>query len=504
MSKNIFNMIRIKRLILMVILAAIYMNCSAQNSRIIYFMKIPQNHFLNPAIKPSNSIYIGLPVLTNINAAINNNFLELTDVFTPDLKADSIISFQNPNFDLNRFANKLKEHNNISADFNIQLFGLGFMIGKDLNIFIDINDRINASASLPKDLMKLYIQGPEQFQNLSIDLSGLNMKAQYFREFGVGFSKNITSKLRIGAKAKMLVGLGSFSLDNRNMTLKVNDDYSQTINADATMNASGKERFSTLKTDLDSMKNKGNAFRGLLSFGKDYMKTPFSNLGFGIDLGAVYNLNNMFSFSASITDLGFINWKDDLKSYDAKQTFNFQPVSLADVVNQTISIDDFKSMILDTIKASFIENPSPSSFRTYLPAGVLLGANINLLNVLSFGVLSESKIYSGQIKEAVTLSANAYLGKILSASLSYTSANYSFNNFGFGLAFKAGPAQIYLIADKIPVNWSKVYFKKNGDYSPMRFPDQWNTLNLQIGMNITFGKIVNRKVDKPMLLEQTN
>lgn len=498
-------MIRIRRFILIVFLTVIYLNGSAQNSRVVYYMKIPQNHFFNPAIKPSSSFYLGLPLLTNINAGINNNFLELTDLFRPDLKTDSVLSFQNPDFDLGRFAEKLKEHNNISMDVNIQLFGLGFMIGKDLNIFVDINDRINASASLPKDLMKLYILGPEQFRNLSIDLSGLNIRAQYFREFGVGFSKNITPKLRIGAKAKMLFGLNSFSLDNRKMSLKVNDDYSQTISADATLNASGKERANTLKSDLDSMKNKGNAFRGLLSFGKDYLKTPFSNLGFGFDFGAVYNLNKMFSFSASVTDLGFINWKDDLKSYDAKKTFGFQAVSLADIVNQSISIDEFKSMILDTIKASFVENPNPASFRTSLPAGVLLGANINLFNVLSIGILSDSKIYNGQVKEAVTLSANAYLGKILSASLSYTTANYSFNNFGCGLALKGGPVQIFMVADKIPLNWSKVYFKKGeGNYKSIGFPDQWNTLSLQIGMNITFGKIVSKKVDKPMLLETAN
>jgi hypothetical protein len=231
------------------------------------------------------------------------------------------------------------------------------------------------------------------------------------------------------------------------------------------------------------------------------VKTPFSNPGLGIDLGAVYNFNKMFSVSAAITDLGYINWKKDLKSYEANNTFKFQGFSIKDVVDQTVSIDSLIQGIADTVKNSFIENPNPLAFKTNLPATISVGANLNLFSTLTFGVLSQSKIYAGQIREALTLSANAYLGRTFSASLSYTMANYSYNNFGFGMAFKAGPGQIYLIADKIPVQWSKLYVKKGGsDYSRIPMPENWNMLNIQLGFNISFGKVVSKKVDKPMVI----
>ena len=84
-------------------------------------------------------------------------------------------------------------------------------------------------------------------------------------------------------------------------------------------------------------------------------------------------------------------------------------------------------------------------------------------------------------------------------------ANYSYNNFGFGIAFKAGPGQIYLIADKIPVNWSNYKIKTKdifgGDaYSALPLPENWNMINLRIGFNISFGKIVSKKTDKPMVV----
>jgi hypothetical protein len=226
-----------------------------------------------------------------------------------------------------------------------------------------------------------------------------------------------------------------------------------------------------------------------------------TNPGVAFDFGAVYNLNKMFSFSASIVDLGFINWKDDLSSYSPKSNTLIFPIStLQDVVDQTITLDSLFGGIKNTIDDNFKKDPTPAAYKTRLPTVINLGATINLLPVLSFGILSNSKIWSGQIKESLTLSANTYIGKFFSGSISYTTANYSFDNFGIGIAFKAGPGQIYIIADKIPLSWSRIYLKKgNGGFTPLSLPDRWNTLNFQIGLNFAFGKVVDTKVDKPML-----
>lgn len=498
-------MSRIKGFIISLILASIYINSSAQYGQTMYFMRIPQNHLMNPAVDPINRYYLGIPILSGVNTSVNNNFLELTDIFTPDLKADSIISFQNPNFDLNRLAGKLKEHNNVSVGTNFQLLSLGFTAGKDLYFFIDIIDRMEADAVFPKDLLNLYLKNYDYYLNRTVNLSGLNFKGRYFREYGLGFSKNITGKLRIGAKVKLLSGLASMSLDARVLTLRINPlDFSKEVTADATFSISGKDRVNTIFKDnniINGSSDSTHRSANINGFVNDYLFTPITNPGVSFDFGAVFDLNKMFTFSASVTDLGFINWKDDLMSYTAKgTTLTFSRFTLQDVVDQTITLDSLAAEIKNTIKANFIKDPASSAYKTGLPAVINLGASINLLPVLSFGALSSTKIWAGQLKQAVTLSGNIYLGKIFSASLSYTTANYSFDNFGIGMAFKAGPAQIYLIADKIPVSWSKIYLKKNnGGFTPLSLPDRWNTLNFQFGVNFAFGKVVSTKSDRPML-----
>ena len=84
---------------------------SAQNSQVIYFMNLPQNHLVNPALRPSNSVYIGLPGLSGINLNINNNFVNFSDVFMKVKSSDSLISFLHPDYNVDKFLAKIKDKN---------------------------------------------------------------------------------------------------------------------------------------------------------------------------------------------------------------------------------------------------------------------------------------------------------------------------------------------------------------------------------------------------------
>ena len=122
--------------ILIIILTFILTDVSAQNSQVMYFMNLPQNHLLNPALRPSNSVYIGLPVVSGINLNINNNFVNFSDVFMKGQPKDSIISILNPNYDVSKFLAKIKDKNFIEPEVKIQLLGVGFSVGKDGYVFL--------------------------------------------------------------------------------------------------------------------------------------------------------------------------------------------------------------------------------------------------------------------------------------------------------------------------------------------------------------------------------
>ena len=89
--------------ILILLFAVFFADVSAQNSQVLYYMNLPQNHMLNPALRPSNSIYIGLPVVSGINYNINNNYVNFSDVFLKGQPKDSIISFLHPSYNVDKF-----------------------------------------------------------------------------------------------------------------------------------------------------------------------------------------------------------------------------------------------------------------------------------------------------------------------------------------------------------------------------------------------------------------
>jgi hypothetical protein len=481
--------------VLILLLAVILADAAAQNSQVMYFMNLPQNHILNPALRPSNSVYIGLPVVSGINLNINNNFVNFSDIFMKGQSKDSIISFLHPDYDVNKFLAKIKDKNSIVPEVAIQLLGVGFSVGKDGYVFLDINDRIDGNIVLPGDLFKLALKGNEEFVGSKIDLSSLRGDIKYYREFGLGYSRNFTDKLRVGIKGKLLFGIADASIDNKSLGITVNDDYTHTLDADLSVNISGPVNVSTdSKQNIESIVIDDNRFK--TSSGIADFVSGKKNMGLGLDIGATYDFTDRIVISASITDLGFIRWTKDVTNLKANNQFEFSGLNMLDVFNGTKSFKELGNDMLDSLKNAFIVSKTNAPFTTYLPFGISLGGSYNVTKQITLGLLSYSKIIGSQIREALTLSANINLGNAFSTSLSYTAENYQWDNLGAGLAFRAGVAQFYLVTDRIPIMWNII---KN-DNSSIPLPANWNTFNLRLGMNLVFGNRPKEKNDKPMIL----
>jgi hypothetical protein len=493
---NSINMFRKTKCILVLILALIFYNSSAQNNQVLYYMNLPQKHLLNPAARPSNSLYIGLPAISGINLNINNNFVNFSDVFIKGA-GDSILSFLHPDYDVAKFMAKIRDKNSIEPEVLVQLFGLGFNVGRKSYVFLDINERADGNIVLPGDLFKLGFEGNEQFVGSSIDLSSLRGDVKIYHEVGLGFSRDFTSKLRIGIKGKLLMGIAAASIDNKSLSLAVNDDYTHTLNADLVVNFSAPVSvYISSDNKIDSLTFDDSVFNS----GKttiDYLLKS-KNIGLGLDIGAEYKFNEKLEVSAAITDIGYINWKRDISNLKANSQFDFSGVDLLDVYNGTMTFDSLGQELLDSLKNSFTLTNEKMPFTTYLPFGVTLGGSYNLTKNISVGILSYSRFIGKQIREALTLSANLNVSNAFSTSIAYTAANNRYDNLGFGLAFRTGWAQFYFIADRIPITWNKII----SDGNTIPIPYSWNTIHAMVGMNLAFGNKIKKKNDKPMLLVQ--
>jgi hypothetical protein len=406
---------------------------------------------------------------------------------------DSIISILNPDYNIDKFLSKIKDKNFFEPEVLVQLLSIGFSAGKDSYIFFDINERIDGNIVIPGDLLKLAFRGNQEFAGSKIDLSSFRGDLKYYREIGAGFSRNVSDRLRIGVKAKLLFGIAGLSIDNKSLGITVKDDYSHIFDADLALNTSGLEVKTDSKNNVSSIGFDDSRLK--TASGRYDFFSGRKNMGAGIDIGASYDLTDRIVLSASVIDLGFIRWKKDVSNLKTKNQFEFSGLNMLDVINGTRSVQDVGNDILDSLKNAFVVNNTKAPFTTYMPFGVSFGGNFSVTRKFSVGLLSYTRIIEKQVREALTFSANLSIGNALSASASYTAENHRYDNFGAGLAFRTGITQFYLISDRIPVMWNKI---KN-DHNAFILPDSWNTVNLRIGMNLVFGTRHREVDDKPMV-----
>ena len=473
------------RVIISVIFTLIAADIAAQNNQVLYFMDLPQNHLVNPAFRPSNRVYVGLPGITGVDVKVKNNIFRFSDLLPEGMDInDATIPFLNSDFDTEGFLNGLKERNYFEPESMMQLLGVGFspQIDNDLYVFLDINDHVTGGMVLPRDFFRLVFEGNENLAGQSFDLSETRMNAMYYREIGIGASKNLTPRLRFGGKARVLFGMAAASLRNYGLNLVVNEDYTNSLEANMALNISGPVNVVTDArgriVDVDIDDERFNDDRETMKF-----LTNTRNAGFGLDLGAEFAATGRLTLSASITDVGFIKWTSDLSNLETTDTITLSGLNLQDVYNGTATFDDVSGSLIDSLKNSFVDVNDPKRFTTKLPVGFTVGGKYDINEKFSVGLLSYTQISDRQIREALTLSGNMNLGNTLTATLAYTACNHRYDNLGLGIGVRASVFQFYFLCDRIPFSWKRT----GGSGEEIFLPAGWNTLHARLGMNLVFG-----------------
>lgn len=158
-----------------IILSAVFIlfatGAASQNSQVLYFMDLPQNHLVNPAFRPSNRVYVGLPGLTGVNASLKNNMFNFSDLLPEKGETnDSEVPFLNKDFDTEGFMSRLKNINYFEPEGTVQLLGIGISPDKykDLYIFLDVNEHVSAGIMLPRDFFRLTFEGRTRIWQASL------------------------------------------------------------------------------------------------------------------------------------------------------------------------------------------------------------------------------------------------------------------------------------------------------------------------------------------------
>ena len=454
------------------------LSANAQFLRTSYFLE--GTHYrqqLNPALTPTKG-YFNLPVIGAVNATVGSTSLGYQDII--DIIDDGDDFYTKPDF-----MNRLKDNNKLNVNFSTEILSAGWYKGKNFWSF-NIGLRTDIGANLTKNMFTFLNEMEtveENWRNSNYDISGQQLNINAYTEIGLGLSRQINSRLTVGARVKALLGIGNMELKLNRVAMSANLPSDQQINqwssesywnsmtpSQAAQAAQElKDKFNNYHANLTVGAELKSSFKGLElqeEEGKDYVtdfdfdsgKLGIAGYGFGIDLGASYKILDNLTVSASVLDLGFISWSKsstkiasanpdpiDIKgSTYANMVDPNNPNTVMNAVNQ-LQNDAQGYMdrvtngdVLDYDMLQLEVSDAKESRKSRLASILVLGAEYGFFNnKLAVGVLSTTRFVQPDALTELTFSANYRPKSWFNVALSYSAIQSAGKSFGLGL--KLGP-----------------------------------------------------------------
>ena len=431
----------------------------AQNNLTLYNIKpVPQRMAINPAFTPTCKWYFGTPALSSLNFSYNSHIIGLNELSSA-LEPNG----SNYTLDMTKLSNVFSNGVSVNSSYNHEWIGFGFRLRKSM-WSISINEKLKSRVSLPSDFFRLVFEGNGGDNVGDVFDLGFAMDFIHTREFALGYSRSfIDDKLRIGGRIKYIAGINAIQTER-------NDLIFETSEKAFTFNVKSDLKFNSSLMPIDSNTTLNSVLLG-----------NQQNSGFGIDVGANIKLNKKLSISASIIDLGVVQWKGNVKSTFTKNPGVYHEYRgmdikdfLVDSSNQKKGFETFKDTLMEIIAL----DTSSESFSTGLMGEFYVGGNLRITKNHNVGALMYGSFYRKEFYPALTLSWNSQIGNILALSASYTIYRESYVNLGFGVALNLGPEQFYITTDNAIGSAT----------------DNTRNLGVHFGWNHIFGKKKDKKI----------
>lgn len=312
---------RLGKYILAAIVTATCGAASAQTFNSAYFTDdFKFRHTLNPAFGNEQN-YFSLPALGNISANIHGNFgvgdVILDNPMYGQGSTKKKTTFMNPYISTNEALKGFSTGNNrLTGDVDITLLSAGFKGFGGYNTF-EVGVRSTFGMVLPYELFEF----AKNTGNQTYNIGDISANAMAYAEVALGHSRQLNDHLRIGAKVKLLFGAGRADLKLKNLKADLAQDNQWTVSGEGVANVSLKG-FSYIESEEEyNDPNKG-------TYNKvddvDVDGAGLGGFGMAFDLGAVYKINDDWTVSAAVTDLGFINWTNNVQAANRSKSFTFK------------------------------------------------------------------------------------------------------------------------------------------------------------------------------------
>lgn len=434
-----------------------YTSYSQQDHTFLFMPEVGQHIYANPAFTPSYKVSIGLPLISSNYIGLSNTGFTYNDIISRQEDGSLHLT-------LDKLSGELNEENFLEGNVSADLLHLGIRTSD--RFFLSLNATVKSHKSLmyPGDLINFLVAGNAPFIGEQLSISP-RVESLSYLEMGVGASYEITDKLTLGGRFKLLGGIENATTQHARLDLMTEaDTYHLTVQADASL----------LTTNFQQ------------EDGEDFDPSNFmSNSGFAVDLGATYQVNDKLQLGLSVLDIGAINWKENTYEYYldpevAEYTFKGSPIN--ELFEEGSAPFD---AISDTISNNFeFQERRAAAYKTSLPMKSYLTGNYQISRSLSTGAALFLQHYEEQWQTGFSANLAKRFGRVLSTSLSYSVRENSYNNFGAGVSLNLSPIQLYLVSD----NLLNAAYHGIADGAINGYINNSNSMNLRFGVNFIFGR----------------
>jgi hypothetical protein len=318
----------------------------------------------------------------------------------------------------------------------------------------------------------------------SWDISDIGMRTAARMELAYGYSRSIGEALRIGARAKFLLGIIRADIAMDRMTLEmgparwaVEAHGNMHLSAPISLQTNGQSGNSTSASDVNVIDWSAMDTSGLV----EGLMNP--SYGFAVDLGATYDFLNYFTASLSVLDLGVMSWKNSMTAETPVTSWHFEGFEAMDDAEKLS--DQVTAMTEDMMNAfNFEMTESGVNKSTALAMTINAGieARMPFYERLSFGFLYTQRIEGTYSWSEGRISANLAPVNVLSLS-----TNYAFSHFGHSWG---GAVNLHLPGFGLFAGLDS--FAPLLNVTPQYLPVNPINTNLVLGLNFTFGKYQGR------------
>ncbi len=453
----------------------------AQNKQVLYGLEeVPQSMMLNPGSIVNYDYHFGIPFLSHIHINGGSSGISAYDIF------------KDSNDDINdRITNSIRGLKNtdfFTATEQLEIISFGWKNNKDFYFSGGVYQELDFILYFPKDLATLAWEGNVNYIGKDFDLGEISTTGELLSIYHFGANKKVTDKLTLGARFKIYSSMLSYRSTNNKGTFTTrlseteNNIYEHIIsNADITVETSGIESLE----DLDGSSQVVSEIMGRAFFG--------GNIGFGMDLGGTYEINEKWTASASLLDVGAIFYTKDVETYQVKGEYVLDGIELLfPALEDGESTNDYYDDLIDEIEDTFEVDTLNNSYTRFRPVKMnasikynfgkavggsgacnclKMGENQEFNQSVGFQYYSMFRPKGPQI--AATLFYYRRFSDHFSTKATYTIDSYSAANIGLGIVANMGVVNFYIMADNL--QWYQNIAKAK-------------SVSLQLGFNIIIDK----------------